>query len=1255
MRRRKRTGRRTKSTCSSKQIISSYSFHVRSPRISMAQKDETAEKGETDSFYKESTFSDKEEKEAEIPCKQSTSTKSSYCHSHGHKSRKKCFTEQVDQDKRLNITHSLTIHHFGQSESKIIVQQSHETAAGQTVNSVIAVTTSKKKGVISDMTLDIREVTDSDDLEIKTILLVQREKGKKAETGFQSEENKMSNKESSARHYSKSQCGGYRQDSKHHENVSYEVSLAELKKDAKDLASTPSSVSSPKEMDCCKTCCKDHFCRHYTSCHAETDFTLVDGSSTRSSLSDFWFPRKQLSLPNSLSNEVWDIPPPLEFADKKSDVLQGLTENLASCHLSDDVFKERGASQHCPTAADDTSWYKKCKCSLDEGKRACEPSCCSQLHDVGTEEHLLYRAPTTNDLPPAGRSSFTNFIQNHEGRIIRHNNSVGIIDTNIKETSFTDGPRKRRRTFPGVTYRLGEEQDSIHSRGESVSSGTLSSFLMQSLASQTDSTARFYADDDLDVFFDGESRKSSSSSSYKPSSWAAVGHDTAVPNIRTNNITKNPIYTTRSSETPKEMCSKNGHEQVESSEVGKAVYGVKGERESSSAEPLEQSEVNESGFDEEMAEVDECGPAGLAGDVHQKNLLIHILPPSPSHSEELVSEGVSIPQTCKGKEVGSSAKEQRDSVIATGKSYDRRVLHSGSVSSSKDLLQRYKSASDTGTCSGMYEPPSVSPTTQQEVREQDPYRKDYQQCCHVLSNSSSDKCTETTKGTANKGGFSEYAGDASAKEMSNYEKASQSQASGSIKVWSHTNKRPDTKSTHQPSKSYLPYLQITPKASPEVKEHLKTPVNRTHSEEIADHWVKKRKLFKKRKHWSSKALELSTTNNITDESDTMNSEDTGSMDVSLRDVEDRGFYTETFHSASWIYRGDETAQCLNHTRPAAVRERTVKINKRMGEYPWGFRLQFSKPVIVTEVDTNSAAEEAGLRVGDHVLAVNGTDVTSVQCSEAADLAQQGPDVLTLTLGSDIGCTPNTPRPACRGYLHKRTQSGLLKGWRKRWFVLKHDCWLYYYRNKRDEGKSRALSAMKLDGAVVQADGSLGKPFVFKCWPVSRNRVYYFCATSSQEMRRWLEAMDRAVHPCAQNHVWVDVTRHNSNLPPLAVKNPECLGLLHLQDRNKDSWVQRYCILKDGCLYFYAGIRSTHAVGGIYLHGYTVKEHTLGFKKSTIELKPPSEEFKVFHLCAENPSENRRWIAAIKTSVGKWLLLHQAIQDYMSCPLEETRM
>ncbi|XP_029474051.1 uncharacterized protein LOC115100037 [Rhinatrema bivittatum] len=186
----------------------------------------------------------------------------------------------------------------------------------------------------------------------------------------------------------------------------------------------------------------------------------------------------------------------------------------------------------------------------------------------------------------------------------------------------------------------------------------------------------------------------------------------------------------------------------------------------------------------------------------------------------------------------------------------------------------------------------------------------------------------------------------------------------------------------------------------------------------------------------------------------------------------------------------------------AFRERTVRIAKGTGDYPWGFRIQFSKPILVTEVDTNGAAEEAGLQVGDIVMAVNGTDVTSIPHSEAASLARQGSELLTLLVGSDISRCPTAPRPTCRGYLHKRTYSSLLKGWRKRWFVLKHDGCLYYYKHKQDEGRCKPLKVTKLEGSEVAVDTSLGKPFVFRFAPQSGSRIYYFCATSNQEMNRY---------------------------------------------------------------------------------------------------------------------------------------------------------
>ncbi|KAM6473193.1 uncharacterized protein PHA67_006089 isoform 1-T1 [Liasis olivaceus] len=421
-------------------------------------------------------------------------------------------------------------------------------------------------------------------------------------------------------------------------------------------------------------------------------------------------------------------------------------------------------------------------------------------------------------------------------------------------------------------------------------------------------------------------------------------------------------------------------------------------------------------------------------------------------------------------------------------------------------------------------------------------------------------------------------------------------------------------------------------------------------QEEADRWARRRKWFKNSKRYQS-AGESSMNSSFTEGS--VNSEDGCSLDLGLhRESQEQGFYTEIFHSASWVFRGDDAnadnnLSCLGkRPRPVTIRERTVRIPKGTGDYPWGFRIQFSKPILVTEVDSNSAAEEAGLQIGDIVMAVNGTDVTSMPHSEAANLVRKGPDILNLLVGSDISRCPNIPCPTCRGYLHKRTRSGILKGWRKRWFVLKHDGCLYYYRNKKDEGKGRPLEVTKVQGAEIGLDNSLGKPFAFKCVPQTGNRVFYFCATSVQEMKRWVDAMEKAAHLIHQNHVWEDVTMHNTSLPPLAIKNPECLGLLHQLDNAKNVWVQHYCILKDGCLYFYASIRSTHAVGGIYLQGYTVSEQGLGSRRSVIEVKPPSEEFTTFYLCAESVNENQRWISALRASVSKWLPWNKATEDFM---------
>ncbi|KAK7126209.1 hypothetical protein R3I93_021557 [Phoxinus phoxinus] len=1234
-RRKRRNSRRRKSSSSSKQSISPYNFQKHTMVDTEVHGEEAAEKGETDSFCKELILSESEdEKETETPTTEKENRPEScedFFQEKEEKDRQTSNLEPVDRDPGLKITHTVTFDNFGLTSPRVVFERCHEASVSGSVSSVIAVTTTKVKGMTPDMRLEFSEVVTSDDSNIKTTIVLQKRNDKIEETHFRSQTEKHQNSKNPTV-YSWDQHGAdYKLNLSEH--VIYKISIAELNAEETHASTSHCSWDEPEEVDCRKSCCKSNIGWGNAGGQTDTDFTLVDGSSCCSSPSDFWQCQRQ--LPTSLSNDaLWDIPPPDEFADKKVSTMDFLAENVASCQISpEEQFIDHDSTDFTQTASEVTL-CRECICqnTLDADNR-----CCEHLSDLSPREHFMNPRVSMN------RSSFTkNLIDNHERKTCLRNNSIAIIETQTHPSGYMDIPPKRRKTYPGVAYPMSQARDSIPSYRETFSSGTLSSFFMQSLPSQAERRGRFYLEDER--LCPIGSRKSSSSSSYRPSSSSTTGPDSFNPKCKAYSTITNPFYPFRSEESPEEVFFR-GEQYHETTQLDEMMQlGLDGasaglmfvDQDGTLEAQLELNEVNESGFEDEMVELDESILQGDPMDSHQRELLIHVIPPSLSNSEEKINEGTpnGVNHIMCYRDEADAPKKQRGSVmtIITG-DCEQRFLH-GKYGFSLD--KGISGEHPIDTLSPVSESPAGSPMEDLgSIREAVEELQDSSQAQKnpISTNSELTLQMDTSSQQPGEGKTNESLDKISA----------------------------DVCMTPKLYKNDLSERQSASKNSLEVKEHLRPPTDTIHkdSEEHSDHWAKRRMLFKESRQRSSAGG--SSITSITDESDTMNSEDTRSVDMSMRDIEDRGFYTETFHSVSWIYHGDDVNQsdgphCLTScTRPAAIRERTVKIGKGMGEYPWGFRIQFSKPIVVTEVDTNGAAEEAGLQVGDCVLAVNGTDVTSVPHSEAADLARQGPDTLTLTIGSDIGRMPNTPRPTCRGYLHKRTQSSLLKGWRKRWFVLRHDCCLYYYRHKRDEGKSRALCVVSLEGAQVEADTSLGKPFVFRCCPVSGNRVYYLYATSNQEMKRWLEAMGRAVHPITQNHVWVDVTRHNSNLPPLAVKTPECLGLLHQLDRSKDSWVQHYCVLKDGCLYFYASIRSTCAIGGIYLHGYTVRDQPLGSKRSAIELRPPSEEFKVFYLCAENANENKRWISAINSSIGKWLPLHQAIQDYMSRPPEETRM
>lgn len=1184
---RRRNSKRRKSSSSSKQSISPYIFHKQNKSNSISYKDDFVEKGETDCLRKENVLSgsEDEDKYNNAPPKEKKFKQDHQVNSFPHQ-RSVYMKTTEDKEKGVKIVTSVSVNDMEDSSPKIMFQQSHESLSENPTHSSTPVTNIMKINCSgSHMKLEIQEILHLNTSGIKTTFVFMN-KGDSAETFCNSkcEKTWIPNNESPERLSQNVTSHNANQKANYRFTFGSMSEQTEARSDSKSVSPT--------------NCCSDH------KQQISADFMLGNHP-----LLNIQPQGKRKHFHNCFNtDQSWDIPPPQEFADVTYNSLEDLTQDLASCSI--------GACTEFPTPYKTYEEESKCPVSVEAEERADLSLSFDQLSDSDNYEPMLMRPSLSTN-----RSSFTkDFINYQKRKSWFRNNSIATVEHRACLL-----PKKRRQTFPGMSGRLGLMQEDLLL----PSSESFSSLIMCSLPLQTEGSGNIHqGNDSLPAFRKGHYDYSQSKGSFKPVSESHDGKQSL----------QRSFYATSSEDnsddmfTVTEQCPRQssiGYHHKDLRQQGKHLkQSVCKDMEGLDTDDCkgDQSEVADSGFDQEMGEVEYHSPEPLTEELSRRALAIHVIPPSCSGSEEQMLQ--SHPgKFIQNSQVQRASQEDLVSVLPKNSkssvmtALEQRVLQMDSTSSSLSSCMEKQIRTKENVHS--FNTNEVSEEIQSEPFGASPPMSLMMETNGLHTGGSGIEDSDKPAVTAS------------------------CPAKGSTDT--------DIYSKEQLSKTDKADKQLVSRSSLDTKEHLRPVVHKDPDSSNSDHWAKRRKLFKESKQWSS-AGGSSITSDITEESV---SED--AMDMTVMDNEDRGFYTETFHSSAWIYQGDDAGSeaippSLNtRTRAVSIRERTVKINKGSGEYPWGFRIQFSKPIVVTEVDTNGAAEEAGLMVGDYVLAVNGTDVTSIPHSEAADLARQGPDLLTLTIGSDIARGPNTPRPACRGYLHKRTQSGLIKGWRKRWFILTHDCYLYYHRHKRDEGKKRALSAVKLEGAEVGPDISLGKPFVFKCRPQAGNRVYFFCATSNQEMKRWLEAMEKAIHPITQNHVWVDVTRHNSNLPPLAVKNPECLGLLHKMDRNKDVWVQHYCILKDGCLSLYSSIRATHAHGGIYLQGYTVREQPYGSKKSTIELKPPSDEFKTFYFCAENPNENKRWITAMKASIKKWLPLHQALQDYMNRPPEETRM
>ncbi|XP_005108079.1 uncharacterized protein LOC101860689 [Aplysia californica] len=341
-----------------------------------------------------------------------------------------------------------------------------------------------------------------------------------------------------------------------------------------------------------------------------------------------------------------------------------------------------------------------------------------------------------------------------------------------------------------------------------------------------------------------------------------------------------------------------------------------------------------------------------------------------------------------------------------------------------------------------------------------------------------------------------------------------------------------------------------------------------------------------------------------------------------------------------IQRADSQQEYHRLSARVYDQDKLVVVQRTGDSDDLGLHLLDSHPAYITSVDPGSAAEKAGIVEGQILVSVNGDLVLTSDHSDIVKLIQNSPGSVRLGVAnSDFQPVRDLQASVMTGAMYKLGHSSLVRMWKKRYFILRQDNCLYYYKNDQEHDP---LGAIPLGGYTISRHTDTSKHFCFKAEKYGA-RTYYFMTDNRDQLTEWVGALtEAAARSKKRKESFLSVSSHNVSLPALDVRRPECSGSLGKLSPSRRSWRRRYCVLKDACVYYYKDMNSLSALGVAHLHGYKVDAENHPRRKCSFSLQPPEPKMRVFFFSAENETDKKRWVEALIHSIQRWVKVEREV-------------